>query len=672
MWPNNNFGGNGTPTQNSARDNNNQSNINQENYEESEINQGSENFVNFPHVTGFPVYPLYPFEYYPPPNSNYMGSYMPNVFHPMPGFGNNEFIQAAFTNPAHPEQVQAMEPVALAHPGVPTQSVLATRPIAPALPGTPTEPAALRKPVSNMALNSRAEELKAQLIKSKEERAKAKNALKPNAAVADTLDPTSQEMASLLRGSPTMPSNQSKGPSSGSVVSSTSSKVIVTGIIPGNAGPKLARKTSACEILGRPKADENEVTKLIEAGRAAAEENYKKNPSSNALSASRIGPSPDATRVVQNNAQSKGSQTQLNLMYSKPASTQARLSQDIEQKRTISKEKHEKFQTDELVLEVVRREQLPSTPSPVERQGLIRFHSSTITSDSKPVPRHLYSGQRGSNANTIAKPRLDSCGKDKDNSNAKNSTNTIHSPKKDKHSSLGKVLLSNDDLRDWLKLTKWDDLAHRRRALGRHRAITAIDTKKATEEAHLLESAAKIEALDKEKAKLEAEMTDDEDGFSDRFPGRPKTTSTARGGSDKDSVSTLDQATKPTPASVAPRKRSFSTFSNANHVPLRPNSRRYHASDIRRSSPSNSGKELFHDRHERRGRSRERRSYEDRRDMSPSLKSFLEREDAREAREAAARRHNAAIRGYHREHRPYRDYRGRGRGRGRGDFDERR
>jgi hypothetical protein len=527
-----------------------------------------------------------------------------------------------------------------------------------------------------MALNSRAEELKAQLIKSKEERAKAKNALKAAEAVTDALDPTSQEMASLLRGSPTMPRNQSKGPTSGSVVSSTSSKNIVKGIIPGNSGPKLARKTSACEILGRPKADENEVTKLIEAGRAAAEESQKKNLSSNGLPASRIRPSLDAASIVQNNAESKGSQTQPNLMHSKPASTQPRASQDIEQKKTVSKGQQEKVQTDELVLEVVGKEKFPSTPSAVGRQGLTSFHSSTITPDKKLAPKHEYTGQRGSNANTIDKPRLDSSSKDKDNSNAKNSTNTIHSLKEDKHSPLEKALLSNDDLRDWLKLTKWDDLAHRRRALGRHRAITAIDTKKATEKAHLLESAAKIEALNKEKAKLVAETTDDEDGFGDRFgdrfPGRLKT-STARVDSDKDSVESLHQVTKPTPASVTPRKRSFSTFSNANHLSLRPNSRRYHASDVRRSSPSNSGKELFHDRHERRGRSRERHSYEDRRDMSPSLRSFLEREDAREEREAAARRHNGAFRGYHRdEHRPYRGYRWRGRGRGRGHFDERR
>ncbi|KFY78849.1 hypothetical protein V499_02094 [Pseudogymnoascus sp. VKM F-103] len=588
----------------------------------------------------------------------------------MPGFGNNEFMQASFTNPANPEQ--AMEPLALARPGVSTQSVQATRPITSARPDTPTEPAALRKPVANMALNSRAEELKAQLIKSKEERAKAKNAQKPDRAVAGTLDPTSQEMASLLRGSPTMPRNQPKGPRSGSIVYSTGPKNITKDIISGNTGPNLARKTSACEILGRPKADENEVAKLIESGRAAVEENYKKNLSSNGLPTSGIGPSPDDTKIVQNNAQSKGSQTQLNLIHSKPASTQARASQDIEQRRAVSKEEYEKVQTDELVLEVVRKEKLPSTPSAVEMQGLIGLHRSTITPDKKPAPRHEYPGQRGSNANTIDKPRLDSCGKDNDNSNAKNSTNTIHSLKEEKHSPLEKVL-SNDDLRDWLKLTKWDNLAHRKRALGRHRAIIAINTEKTTERAHLLDSAAKIEALDKEKAKLEAQTTDDEDVFADRFPGRSKTRSTARGGSDEDSVNSPGQVTEPTPASVAPRKRSFSTFSNANHVSVRPKSRRHYASDVRRSSPSNSGKELFHDRHDRRGRSRERRSYGDRRDMSPSLKSFLEREDTREEREAAARRHNTTFRGYHRdEHRPYRGYRWRGRGRGRGDFDDRR
>jgi hypothetical protein len=110
MWPNNNFGSNNfgsnsAPTHSGARDNNNnnQSNTNQENYQGGEINQGSENFVHYPHHTaGFPVYPLFPFEYYPPPNSNYFGGYMPNLFHPMPEFENNEFIQASFTNPANP------------------------------------------------------------------------------------------------------------------------------------------------------------------------------------------------------------------------------------------------------------------------------------------------------------------------------------------------------------------------------------------------------------------------------------------------------------------------------------------------------------------------------------------------------------------------------------------
>lgn len=101
MWSNNNFGSNCAPTQNSAGDNNNQSSIDQESYQGSEINQGSENFVNFPHLNaGFPLYPLYPFEYYPSPNSNYIGGYMPNTFQPMSGFGS-EFIQASFTNPAN-------------------------------------------------------------------------------------------------------------------------------------------------------------------------------------------------------------------------------------------------------------------------------------------------------------------------------------------------------------------------------------------------------------------------------------------------------------------------------------------------------------------------------------------------------------------------------------------
>lgn len=108
MWSNNNFGSNGAPAQDGAQDNNYQNNINQanfqENYQGSEINLGSsEYFVNFPPLTaGFPAYPLFPFEYYQPPNSNYIGSYMPNMFQQMPGFMNNAFLQTTFTSPANP------------------------------------------------------------------------------------------------------------------------------------------------------------------------------------------------------------------------------------------------------------------------------------------------------------------------------------------------------------------------------------------------------------------------------------------------------------------------------------------------------------------------------------------------------------------------------------------
>ncbi|KFY78093.1 hypothetical protein V499_02666 [Pseudogymnoascus sp. VKM F-103] len=95
--------------------------------------------------------------------------------------------------------------------------------------------------------------------------------------------------------------------------------------------------------------------------------------------------------------------------------------------------------------------------------------------------------------------------------------------------------------------------------------------------------------------------------------------------------------------------------------PLWPNSRRTRVTDARRSSPSNSGKEPFYQRHQDRGRSRERRSHED------------NVEEAREARAAEARHHNAELRDNHRENycRPYREYRGHGRGRGRGHFEGR-
>lgn len=117
MWSNSNFGSIGVPDHDGA-DNNHQSSTNQmnfqENYQESEINQGGENFVNFsPITTGFPVYPMFPFEYYQSPDSNYIGSYMPNMYQPMPGFGNNEFLQSAFTN--------RINPVSLASSCIPPQ-----------------------------------------------------------------------------------------------------------------------------------------------------------------------------------------------------------------------------------------------------------------------------------------------------------------------------------------------------------------------------------------------------------------------------------------------------------------------------------------------------------------------------------------------------------------------
>lgn len=402
-----------------------------------------------------------------------------------------------------------------------------------------------------MALNSRAEELKAQLIKSKEERAKAKNSLKPDEAGTDTLDPTSQEMASLLRGSPTKPSNYSKGPTSGSSVFSTSPENILKGIVTGTVGPISTRnEISAGGIAAEPKA-----------------------------------------------------------------------------------------------------------------------HSSTFEKDNRPVPRDGFSGRRGSYANTIGKPRIDTS--NKDSSNAKDRTNITHSPKGDGLSPLEKVLLSNNDVRDWLKLTKWDDLAHRKRALERHRAITAIDSERAL----LEESVAKIAALDKEKAKLVAETTDDEDGLGDKSPEGARATSTKQttDSSEPDSLDPPNQATKFTPASATPRKRSFSSFTNSNRIPLQPNSRRSRAADAHRLSTSNTGKELSHDRHEHRGRSRERRDFTDPRDMSPRLRAFLEREDAREAREAEARRYKTEFRGsHHEEHRPSRGYRGQFRSRYRGYGDGRR
>ncbi|KFY05552.1 hypothetical protein V492_08455, partial [Pseudogymnoascus sp. VKM F-4246] len=594
MWPNNNFGSYFVPALDSSEDNNCQSNVNQENfqknYQGSEINQGNENFVNFtPLTAGIPVYPLFPYDYYP----NYMGGYMPNMFPPVSGFGDNAFLETTFPKPAdlvawantRQENTQIIGPVAPAHLHASTQPASPIRPSTSAQISGPPQPSALTRAASSMALNTRAEELKAQLIKSKAERAKAKGSLKIDGISARTLDPTSQEMASLLRGSPTMPKNSPKSLRSGSIFSTS---------------PENVLKGTAEQISG------HKSTRI-------------------AISTSKVPPPPDKAGAVQSNPQSKGSQTKLNLMPSKSATSQVKAVQNIEQK-PVSKVSQEKVQTERIVLGVVGNGNLPSAPG-------------------VSTPRDEYSRRSGSNANMIDKSRVGIHNKDKDGSNARNSTTAIHSPKEDEHSSLEKVLLNNDDLCDWLKLTKWDDLAHRKRVLERHRTITAIDTEKAL----LLESVAKIEALDKEKAKLVAEMTEDEDGFGDKFPGGPPTRSTTKaiGGSDADSVDLFDTAKKPIAASATPRKRSFSSYSNANHIPLWPNSRRTRATDSRRSSPSNSGKEPFYKRHQNRGRSRERRSYEDIRDPSPDLRAFLEREEAREARAAEARRHNAELRDDH-------------------------
>ncbi|KFY29994.1 hypothetical protein V494_08336 [Pseudogymnoascus sp. VKM F-4513 (FW-928)] len=633
MWPNNNFGSYFVPALDSAEDNNCQSNINQENfqrnYQGTEINQGDESFVNFTSLTaGIPVYPLFPYDYYP----NFMGGYIPNMFPPVSGFGNNAFLETTFPKPADLENTQIIGPVAPAHLHASTQPASPIRPSTSAQVSGPPQPSALTRAASSMALNTRAEELKAQLIKSKAERAKAKGLLKIDGISASTLDPTSQEMASLLRGSPTMPKNSPKSLMSGSTFS-TLPENILKGTVEQISGPKSTRI---------------------------------------AISTSKVPPPPDKAGAVQSNPQSKGSQTKLNLMPSKPATSQvkAKVIQNIDQK-PVSKVSQKKVQAERIVLGVVGNGNLPSTPGVVKDQVLPRSQSSTTMRENKSTPRDEYSRRSGSNANIIDKPQVDIHNKDKDSSNARNSTTAIHSPKEDKHSSLEKVLLNNDDLRDWLKLTKWDDLAHRKRVLERHRTITTIDTEKAL----LLESVAKIEALDKEKAKLVAEMAEDEDGFGDKFPRGPPTRSTTKaiGSSDADSVDLFDKAKKPTAASVRTRKRSFSSYSNANHIPLRPNSRRNRATDARRSSPSNSGKEPFYKRHQDHGRSRERRSYEDIRDPSPDLRAFLEREEAREARAAEARRHNAELRDDHRENhrRPYREYRGHGRGRGRGHFEGR-
>ena len=531
-------------------------------------------------------------------------------------------------------------------------------------------------------MNTRAEELKAQLIKSKAERAKARTTPKADTAATNTLDPTSQEMASLFRGSPTKPRNQSKGHMVNSTVFPTTPENI-KGIHLANSGPMSTQnENSAGGIATEPRAHRDQVTKLIATYRAAAGEKFNGHQGASRLPTSSIRPLPNAVGAVPNNAQSKGSQTKFNLVHSKSATSQAKATQDIEQKSAISKESPEIIQAKEVVPEVAGEEILPSGPSFVEKQDLIKSRSSTTMQDSKPVPRYGFPGSSGSNANMIDKPRRDICDKDKDTSNAKDSTDIIHSPKEDKHTLLRKVLLSNGDLRDWLKLTKWDNLGYRKRALERHRSIIAIDTEKA----RLLESVAKIDVLNKEKSKLVAQITDDEKGFGDSSPGDPSAISTTRdiGGCNADSADHFDQATKSAVASATLRKRSFSSFTNANRIPLQPNSRRSHAGDARQSSPSNSRNGPSHQRHqdhrhsrEDRGRSHERRNYPGPRDMSPSLKAFLEREDAREAREAEARHHNTKFHSNQREnHRPYGEYRGQyrgqNRGRGRGYFNEHR
>lgn len=540
----------------------------------------------------------------------------------------------------------------------------------------------MAKPTTSIALNTRAEELKAQLIKSKAERAKARTTPKADTAATNTLDPTSQEMASLFRGSPTKPRNQSKGHMVNSTVFPTTPENI-KGIHLANSGPMSTQnENSAGGIATEPRAHRDQVTKLIATYRAAAGEKFNGHQGASRLPTSSIRPLPNAVGAVPNNAQSKGSQTKFNLVHSKSATSQAKATQDIEQKSAISKESPEIIQAKEVVPEVAGEEILPSGPSFVEKQDLIKSRSSTTMQDSKPVPRYGFPGSSGSNANMIDKPRRDICDKDKDTSNAKDSTDIIHSPKEDKHTLLRKVLLSNGDLRDWLKLTKWDNLGYRKRALERHRSIIAIDTEKA----RLLESVAKIDVLNKEKSKLVAQITDDEKGFGDSSPGDPSAISTTRdiGGCNADSADHFDQATKSAVASATLRKRSFSSFTNANRIPLQPNSRRSHAGDARQSSPSNSRNGPSHQRHqdhrhsrEDRGRSHERRNYPGPRDMSPSLKAFLEREDAREAREAEARHHNTKFHSNQREnHRPYGEYRGQyrgqNRGRGRGYFNEHR
>ncbi|OBT64496.1 hypothetical protein VE03_05384 [Pseudogymnoascus sp. 23342-1-I1] len=670
MWSSHNSGNKGIPGQNGAQDNSNQSNtINQvnlqENYQGNEINVGSEYFVNFsPLAAGFPVYPLFPFDYYQPPFSDFMGNYM---FQPMPGFGNNGFMQTAFTNTANPQEVQPQWSVAPAHSGLSTQSVPSIRSTTSAQLATPTQTIVLARPATSMALNSRAEELKAQLIKSKKERVKAKNGLKAEGAGASTLDPTSQEMASLLRGSPTVLRNLPKVSTGGSTVLSISPKEVLRGVVVNTESKSTRNQNPSGGTAAELKTHKIEVTKLLADDKATAE-NYKTHLGANGLPASKIQPSPDGARAVQDNAQSKGSQTKLNLMHSKPAVSQVAAFRDIGQKTTVSKELQEKVQTKECVLEVVGKGKLPSAPSAIEDKVHIKAHSSTTMQDKMPAPRHEYPGRRGSSSNTTDKTRIDDCAKGKNNSSARNGANTVHSPKGDRNSSLEKVLLSNDDLRDWLKMTKWDDLAHRKRALERHRTITAIDTEKA----RLLETVAKIEALDKEKAKIEAEMTEDEGEVGVKSPGHPAKRSTPRafGISNSDSEDSADQAKKRTAPSVTHKKRSFSSFANSNRTALEPNSRRSRATDTQRSSTSNSGKDLFQDRHEHRGRSRERRGFTDTRDMSPRLRAFLDREEAREAREVEARHHNE-FRGFYRgDFRPYRGYRGHGRGRGRGNFDQ--
>ncbi|KFX87177.1 hypothetical protein V490_08471 [Pseudogymnoascus sp. VKM F-3557] len=676
MWPNNNFGNKGSSTQNGGQDNDHQNNTSAEsfpdNYKESEINQGSASFVSFSSLpSGFPVYPLFPFEYFQPPNSNYMGGYMPNMFQQMPGFVDNGFLQTSFTNPANSEEVQSLGSAAAAHPGV---SALST----PSIQPTPSaQPIVSAKPTASMGLTAGEQELqqlRARLIKIKEERAKAKPSTTSNETGADTVDPTSQEMASLLRGSPPTPKKESNGTTRGSTGYPALPTTVEKGISTGNTGAKSNKNgTSVGGIAAEKETRENRAPGLIAASKAATRENCKPVPA-NRLPVSKSQPPSDAIVLVSDNIQSKGSQTKLNMMHAKPATSQVKASGNIEQNNTVSKGSQEKIRTEVHALEITGKGKLPSAPSVMKEQALMKSQSSTIMGAKKPAPgcEPLRLLGSNANANTIDKPKIDVCNRNKDNSSEKNNASTVHSPREDKHTTLEKVLLSNEDLRDWLKLTKWDDLAHRRRALERHRAIAAIDTEKA----RLLETVAKIAVLDKEKAKIAAEVTDDEDGFGDKPVEGPKTESTT-GSIDSSESNSPDSRhnDKRAPDLVKSKKRSFSSFTNSNHHARQPNSRRSRAADTRRHSRSNTRKELFYQRHEERGRSRgprDPRNYRDLRDISPDLRAFLERDDEREAEE---RRREPEFRSNHREeHWQSRGYRGqyRGRYRGRGSYDWRR